>query len=161
MRLPSSVHRKDGTRVIVHKQPSWTKEFKAVLDLALTRRIALLLPSFFIRLDWLHSPVIFNANGSNSYFYNGFLSTWLTTYFVSAPRSHLALSFMITNGFRLYDLERSLRSSQISLESSVLSLLVHCLTPKKSTSKPGGKLLLSVSFRSSNYPYWSLLLLSR
>lgn len=51
MRLPSSVHRKDGTRVIVHKQPSWTKEFKAVLDLALTRRIALLLPSFFIRLD--------------------------------------------------------------------------------------------------------------
>ncbi|AFR97971.1 hypothetical protein C343_06125 [Cryptococcus neoformans C23] len=71
------VHRKDGTRVVVHKQPSWAKEFRAVLNLALTRRIVLLLPSFFI-----------------SYFYNGFLSTWLTKYFTVRSR---AFSSFFTN----------------------------------------------------------------
>lgn len=52
----------------------------------------------------------------------------------------------MTDDFRLYDLEHSHRSSPISLGSLVLSLLVHCLTPKKSTLKPGGRSHLSVLF---------------
>ncbi|TYJ51458.1 hypothetical protein B9479_007970 [Cryptococcus floricola] len=71
------VHRKDGTRIVVNKQETWGKEFKAVLDLALSRRILLLLPAFFI-----------------SYFYNGFLSTFLTQYFSVRSR---AFSSFFTN----------------------------------------------------------------
>ncbi|WVQ85106.1 hypothetical protein IAT38_007271 [Cryptococcus sp. DSM 104549] len=71
------VHRKDRTRVVVLKQATWGKEFKAVIALAFTRRIALLLPAFFI-----------------SYFYNGFLSTWLTKYFTVRSR---AFSSFFTN----------------------------------------------------------------
>ncbi|KAK7967049.1 MFS general substrate transporter [Apiospora aurea] len=71
------VWRKDGTRVVVHKQPSWGGEFKAVFKLMASRRILLLMPAFFI-----------------SYFYNGFLSTWLTTYFTVRAR---AFSSFFTN----------------------------------------------------------------
>ncbi|KAF9890457.1 hypothetical protein FE257_005862 [Aspergillus nanangensis] len=71
------VQRKDKTLVVVHKQASWMAEFKAAFGLILTRRIVLLLPAFFI-----------------SYFYNGFLSTWLTTYFTVRSR---AFSSFLTN----------------------------------------------------------------
>jgi hypothetical protein len=44
-----SVWRKDGTRVVIRKEPTWTDEFRAVFKLIASRRIALLLPAFFIR----------------------------------------------------------------------------------------------------------------
>ncbi|CAJ2503326.1 Uu.00g107200.m01.CDS01 [Anthostomella pinea] len=71
------VWRKDGTKAVVHKAPTWTAEFKAVANLLISRRILLLLPAFFI-----------------SYFYNGFLSTWLTTSFTVRAR---AFSSFFTN----------------------------------------------------------------
>lgn len=71
------VWRKDGTRAVVHKEPTWGLEFKAVFKLLCSRRILLLLPAFFI-----------------SYFYNGFLSTYLTTYFTVRSR---AFSSFFTN----------------------------------------------------------------
>ncbi|KAJ5107473.1 hypothetical protein N7456_004148 [Penicillium angulare] len=71
------VQRKDRTLVLVHKQPTWTKEFKAALSLFTTRRVLLLLPAFFI-----------------SYFYNAFISTWLTDYFTVRSR---AFSSFFTN----------------------------------------------------------------
>ena len=63
--------------VMVYKQATWAAEFKAALKLIATRRVLLLLPSFFI-----------------SYFYNGFMSTWLTTYFTVRAR---AFSSFFTN----------------------------------------------------------------
>ncbi|KAL2835829.1 major facilitator superfamily domain-containing protein [Aspergillus pseudoustus] len=71
------VRRKDRTLVVVHKQPTWAAEFKAAISLLASRRVLLLLPSFFI-----------------SYFYNGFQSTWLTTYFTVRAR---AFSSFFTN----------------------------------------------------------------
>ncbi|KAL2788793.1 major facilitator superfamily domain-containing protein [Aspergillus keveii] len=71
------VQRKDRTLVMVHKQPTWAAEFKAAISLIASRRVLLLLPSFFI-----------------SYFYNGFQSTWLTTYFTVRSR---AFSSFFTN----------------------------------------------------------------
>ncbi|BCS25246.1 uncharacterized protein APUU_41690S [Aspergillus puulaauensis] len=71
------VQRKDKTLVVVNTQSSWAAEFKAVLKLLATRRILMLLPAFFI-----------------SYFYNGFQSTWLTTYFTVRAR---AFSSFFTN----------------------------------------------------------------
>lgn len=71
------VQRKDQTMVMVYKQATWAAEFKAALKLIATRRVLLLLPSFFI-----------------SYFYNGFMSTWLTTYFTVRAR---AFSSFFTN----------------------------------------------------------------
>ena len=71
------VQRKDKSLVLVHKQETWAKEFKAAFKLIATRRVLLLLPSFFI-----------------SYFYNGFLSTWLTDYFTVRSR---AFSSFFTN----------------------------------------------------------------
>ncbi|KAL3459462.1 major facilitator superfamily domain-containing protein [Aspergillus heterothallicus] len=71
------VRRKDRTLVVVHKQPTWAREFKAAISLLASRRVLLLLPSFFI-----------------SYFYNGFQSTWLTTYFTVRAR---AFSSFFTN----------------------------------------------------------------
>lgn len=81
------VQRKDRTLVVVHKKASWGAEFKAALSLFKTRRVLLLLPAFFI-----------------SYFYNGFMSTWVTTYFTVRARAFnsfftnfagVASSFMI------------------------------------------------------------------
>jgi len=71
------VWRKDGTKAITLKKDSWGAEFKAVFKLMISRRILLLLPAFFI-----------------SYFYNGFMSTWLTTYFTVRAR---AFSSFFTN----------------------------------------------------------------
>jgi MFS family permease len=71
------VWRKDGSRIIVERAPTWGGEFKAVGRLFASRRILLLLPAFFI-----------------SYFYNGFMSTWLTTYFTVRSR---AFSSFFTN----------------------------------------------------------------
>jgi MFS family permease len=71
------VQRKDRSLVVVQKQASWGKEFKAALSLFTTRRVLLLLPAFFI-----------------SYFFNGFLSTWLTDYFTVRSR---AFSSFFTN----------------------------------------------------------------
>ena len=71
------VQRKDRTLVVVHKKESWAAEFQAAFKLIATRRVLLLLPSFFI-----------------SYFYNGFLSTWLTDYFTVRAR---AFSSFFTN----------------------------------------------------------------
>ncbi|KAH8886605.1 MFS general substrate transporter [Thozetella sp. PMI_491] len=73
----SKVWRKDGSKVVVWKEPTWTAEFKAVFSLLASRRILYLLPAFFI-----------------SYFYNGFLSTFLTTYFTVRSR---AFSSFFTN----------------------------------------------------------------
>ncbi|PYH30055.1 MFS general substrate transporter [Aspergillus neoniger CBS 115656] len=71
------VQRKDRTLVVVHTQATWMAEFKAVISLLFTRRIAMLMPAFFI-----------------SYFYNGFQSTWLTDYFTVRSR---AFSSFFTN----------------------------------------------------------------
>ncbi|KAL4926211.1 major facilitator superfamily domain-containing protein [Aspergillus undulatus] len=71
------VQRKDRTLVVVHTEASWLAEFKAVFSLLASRRIVMLLPAFFI-----------------SYFYNGFQSTWLTTYFTVRSR---AFSSFFTN----------------------------------------------------------------
>ncbi|OQE37204.1 hypothetical protein PENCOP_c010G08004 [Penicillium coprophilum] len=71
------VQRKDQSIVVVDKKETWAKEFKAAFSLILTRRVLLLLPAFFI-----------------SYFYNGFQSTWLTTYFTVRSR---AFSSFLTN----------------------------------------------------------------
>ncbi|KAM0544542.1 hypothetical protein ACHAPJ_011759 [Fusarium lateritium] len=71
------VQRKDRTLVIVQKQATWLAEFKAVLSLLVTKRMLLLIPAFFI-----------------SYFFNGFMSTWLTTYFTVRAR---AFSSFFTN----------------------------------------------------------------
>ncbi|KAF2998306.1 hypothetical protein E8E13_007541 [Curvularia kusanoi] len=71
------VWRKDGTLIVTERASSWSKEFKAVGKLFISRRILLLLPAFFI-----------------SYFYNGFMSTWLTTYFTVRSR---AFSSFFTN----------------------------------------------------------------
>ncbi|KAI2610050.1 MFS general substrate transporter [Hypoxylon fragiforme] len=71
------VWRRDGTRVVVRKEATWKAEFLAVGRLLRSRRVLLLLPAFFI-----------------SYFYNGFVSTWLTTYFTVRAR---AFSSFFTN----------------------------------------------------------------
>ncbi|KAH7086353.1 major facilitator superfamily domain-containing protein, partial [Paraphoma chrysanthemicola] len=71
------VWRKDGTRIVTSRASGWGAEFKAVGKLFISRRILLLLPAFFI-----------------SYFYNGFMSTWLTTYFTVRSR---AFSSFFTN----------------------------------------------------------------
>lgn len=71
------VWRKDGTRVVTQREPTFAAEFKAVWDLLKSRCILLLLPAFFI-----------------SYFYNGLLSTWLTAYFTVRAR---AFSSFFTN----------------------------------------------------------------
>ncbi|KAI0169187.1 MFS general substrate transporter [Hypoxylon sp. FL1284] len=71
------VWRRDGTRVVVHKEATWAAEFRAVGRLLASRRVLLLLPAFFI-----------------SYFYNGFASTWLTQYFTVRAR---AFSSFLTN----------------------------------------------------------------
>ncbi|KAF2197614.1 MFS general substrate transporter [Delitschia confertaspora ATCC 74209] len=71
------VWRRDGSKITIKLASTWGGEFQAVGKLFLTRRIALLLPAFFI-----------------SYFYNGFMSTWLTTYFTVRAR---AFSSFFTN----------------------------------------------------------------
>ncbi|XXG95484.1 hypothetical protein Hte_001748 [Hypoxylon texense] len=71
------VWRADHTRVVVRKEPTWGAEFRAVGRLLASRRVLLLLPAFFI-----------------SYFYNGFVSTWLTQYFTVRAR---AFSSFFTN----------------------------------------------------------------
>ncbi|KAI0888377.1 MFS general substrate transporter [Annulohypoxylon maeteangense] len=73
----SKVWRRDGTLVVVRKEPTWGAEFRAVGSLLKSRRVLLLLPAFFI-----------------SYFYNGFVSTWLTKYFTVRSR---AFSSFFTN----------------------------------------------------------------
>lgn len=73
----SKVWRKDGSKVIIHKEPTWKSEFKAVWTQLTSRRILLLLPAFFI-----------------SYFYNGYNSTFLTTHFTVRSR---AFSSFFTN----------------------------------------------------------------
>lgn len=74
---PNMVWRRDGTRISTNVGSSWGSEFKAVGKLFASRRISLLLPAFFI-----------------SYFYNGFMSTWLATYFTVRSR---AFSSFFTN----------------------------------------------------------------
>ncbi|EME77364.1 uncharacterized protein MYCFIDRAFT_168811 [Pseudocercospora fijiensis CIRAD86] len=71
------VWRRDGTKILTRMNESWGEEFLAVGRLLVSRRILLLLPAFFI-----------------SYFYNGFVSTWLTTYFTVRAR---AFSSFLTN----------------------------------------------------------------
>lgn len=73
----SKVWRKDRTKVIIHKAPTWAAEFKGVWKQLSSRRILLLLPAFFI-----------------SYFYNGYNSTFLTDYFTVRAR---AFSSFFTN----------------------------------------------------------------
>ncbi|RDW63477.1 hypothetical protein BP6252_11022 [Coleophoma cylindrospora] len=73
----SKVWRKDYSKIIIQKQPTWSAEFKAVWAQLSSRRILLLLPAFFI-----------------SYFYNGYVSTFLTDYFTVRSR---AFSSFFTN----------------------------------------------------------------
>jgi len=73
----TKVWRKDRTKVVMHKAPTWSAEFKAVWKQLTSRRILLLLPAFFI-----------------SYFYNGYNSTFLTDYFTVRSR---AFSSFFTN----------------------------------------------------------------
>lgn len=73
----SRVWRRDGTLVVIRKEATWGAEFRAVGRLFVSRRVLLLLPAFFI-----------------SYFYNGFVSTWLTQYFTVRSR---AFSSFFTN----------------------------------------------------------------
>ena len=68
--LVTKVWRKDRTKVVMHKAPTWSAEFKAVWKQLTSRRILLLLPAFFI-----------------SYFYNGYNSTFLTDYFTVRSRA--------------------------------------------------------------------------
>ncbi|KAG8164170.1 hypothetical protein KVR01_006088 [Diaporthe batatas] len=71
------VWRRDGTRVVTQREATFGAEFRAVWGLLGSPRILLLLPAFFI-----------------SYFYNGLMSTWLTTYFTVRAR---AFSSFFTN----------------------------------------------------------------
>ncbi|KAJ3547384.1 hypothetical protein NM208_g1541 [Fusarium decemcellulare] len=71
------VRRKDGSRILIHNEPTTKAEMKSVFSLMLTRRMILLMPAFFV-----------------SYFYLGFLSTWLTVYFTVRSR---AFSSFVTN----------------------------------------------------------------
>lgn len=71
------VWRKDGTRIVTGRAESWSEEFRVAGRLVKSRRILLLLPAFFI------------CN-----FFNGFSSTWLTTYFTVRSR---AFSSFFTN----------------------------------------------------------------
>lgn len=73
----SRVWRKDHTKVIINRQPTYAAEFKAVWKQLVSRRILLLLPAFFI-----------------SYFYNGYNSTFLTQHFTVRSR---AFSSFFTN----------------------------------------------------------------
>jgi MFS family permease len=73
----SKVWRKDRTIIRIHAEPSWNAEFVAVWNTLSSKRILLLLPAFFI-----------------SYFYNGYTSTFLTTYFTVRAR---AFSSFFTN----------------------------------------------------------------
>lgn len=73
----SKVWRKDGSKVLIHTQPTWRLEFKGLLSQFRSRRILLLLPAFFI-----------------SYFYNGYNSTFLTQHFTVRAR---AFSSFFTN----------------------------------------------------------------
>jgi len=71
------VWRKDGTRIVTGRAESWGEEFRVAGRLMRSQRILLLLPAFFI------------CN-----FFNGFSSTWLTTYFTVRSR---AFSSFFTN----------------------------------------------------------------
>lgn len=73
----AKVWRKDGSKVLIHAQPTWAAEFKGVWRQFSSRRILLLLPAFFI-----------------SYFYNGYTSTFLTQHFTVRAR---AFSSFVTN----------------------------------------------------------------
>jgi len=73
----SKVWRKDGTKVLINRQPTYAAEFKAMWKQLISRRILLLLPAFFI-----------------SYFYNGYNSTFLTQHFTVRSR---AFSSFFTN----------------------------------------------------------------
>lgn len=71
------VWRKDGSRILIHKESNIGAECRSVFSLMRTRVMMLLVPAFFV-----------------SYFYLGFLSTWLTVYFTVRSR---AFSSFVTN----------------------------------------------------------------
>ena len=71
------VWRKDGSRIVIRKEPTVGAELRALVTLLRTKRVALLIPAFFA-----------------SYFFLGFLSTWLTVYFTVRAR---AFSSFVTN----------------------------------------------------------------
>lgn len=71
------VWRKDRSVICIDSEPTWAAEFAAAWRTLVSRRILLLLPAFFI-----------------SYFYNGYSSTFLTTYFTVRSR---AFSSFFTN----------------------------------------------------------------
>lgn len=73
----SKVWRKDKTVIKIHNEATWGDEFRAVWRTLCSRRILMLLPAFFI-----------------SYFYNGYTSTFLTTFFTVRAR---AFSSFFTN----------------------------------------------------------------
>lgn len=82
---PSKVWRKDGTRVIIHKQPTWAAEFSGVWKQLSSRRIMLLLPAFFI-----------------SYFYNGYNSTFLTQHFTVRFRAFSSFFYQFLRYFQFF-----------------------------------------------------------
>ncbi|KAJ8612789.1 hypothetical protein MRB53_037260 [Persea americana] len=73
---PSKVWRRNGSKIIIEHH-SLTAEFRALLSVICSRRLWLLLPGFVI-----------------SFFFYGFMSTWLTLYFTVRAR---AFSSLVTN----------------------------------------------------------------
>jgi hypothetical protein len=91
----------------MQKEASWGAEFAAVAQLLTTKRYLLLLPAFFI-----------------SYFYNGFMSTWLTSYFVRrALERGRRRRGLVTDLYRLSGPEHFRPFSLTFPGSSVLSSL--------------------------------------
>lgn len=92
------VWRKDGTRIAVNTQKTLGEEFLAVGKLLVSRRTLLLLPSFFI-----------------SYFYNGFLSTWLTTYFTVRARAFSSFLTQFAGVFSSFIIAALLDNQKINI----------------------------------------------
>ncbi|KAF2032953.1 hypothetical protein EK21DRAFT_98534 [Setomelanomma holmii] len=94
------VWRKYGTRIVTPMASSWGAEFKAVGRLFISRRILLLLPAFFI-----------------SYFYNGVVSTWLTTYFTVRSRAFSSLFTNFTGIFSSFIIATLLDNQKVHINT--------------------------------------------
>lgn len=107
----NKVWRKDGTKIVVRLAPSWAAEFKSVGRLCLSRRILLLLPAFFI-----------------SYFYNGFMSTWLTTYFTVRSRAFSSFFTNFAGIFSSFIIAALLDNQRISMNHRAKTAFISIVT---------------------------------
>ncbi|KAK7408307.1 hypothetical protein QQX98_009509 [Neonectria punicea] len=103
------VWRKDGSRILIQKEPTVKAEVKSVFSLMWTRQMMLLMPAFFV-----------------SYFYLGFLSTWLTLYFAPSPHftnwAGVMSSYMI--GYLLDRQRINIRTRAKIAFSSIITILL-------------------------------------